>query len=215
MSYTVEAEADFVPALPRAPAMLSNHFSGYLRISKTKNIHYYYIESENDPVTDPIVFWTNGGPGCSGLLGLFTEMGPFRPMADSSLARNPQSWTKSASMVFLEQPVGVGFSYTSNYDYPTTNDFQSARDNLEVTKAFFKLFPERSVNNFYLSSESYGGHYIPQWTLAIFNDNDQQMNLLNRFKGFIVGNPYTSFSSGSIAMAHTLWGLQVVPKSTW
>lgn len=117
-------------------------------------------------------------------------------------------------MVFLEQPVGVGFSYSkSSFEMTTSNDYQAAVDNLATIKAFFKKFPERSNNSFYLSSESYGGHYIPQWTLAIFNDNSPK--IMERFAGFLLGNPYTSFGSGNIAMVNTLWGLQLLPGNEW
>lgn len=70
--YTPEAVRDQVTSLPRSTPLLSNQFSGFLDITPTKNIHYMYYESENDPATDPVVFWTNGGPGCSGLLGLYS-----------------------------------------------------------------------------------------------------------------------------------------------
>jgi carboxypeptidase C (cathepsin A) len=60
----------------------------------SKMMHYYFVESMNDPVNDPISFWTNGGPGCSGLLGFFSEQGPFRPNSDMTLSLNPYAWNK-------------------------------------------------------------------------------------------------------------------------
>ena len=63
-----------------------NHFSGYLNLKDThKFIHYWLVEAEASPETAPLVFWTNGGPGCSGLIGLMTEQGPFRPDADGNI----------------------------------------------------------------------------------------------------------------------------------
>jgi hypothetical protein len=56
---------DQVISLPNAPKSLSKMFSGYLNISDTKHIHYIYVESKNNPASDPLVFWTNGGPGMS------------------------------------------------------------------------------------------------------------------------------------------------------
>jgi carboxypeptidase C (cathepsin A) len=71
-AYTTLARSDQITSMPSASSSFrSNQFSGLLNITSSKYIHYFYIESENDPETDSIVFWTNGGPGCSGLLGLF------------------------------------------------------------------------------------------------------------------------------------------------
>ncbi len=149
------------------------------------------------------------------MMGLFTEMGPWRPMSDGQLARNPYSWTKLASMVFLEQPVGVGFSYTTNKaGIEDFNDYRASRDNLMIIKKFFETYPERKGQDFYLASESYGGHYIPQWTLQLFNDPTSE-DLRKSFKGYLVGNPYTSFASGTIAMMNVLWGLQLIPLPAW
>ncbi len=108
------------------------------------------------------------------------EFGPWRPVANGSLVNNPYSWSKLASLVFLEQPVGVGFSYGTDADeLDSFNDFRAAQDNLLAIRAFFKRFPERASSPFYLASESYGGHYIPQWTLQVLDD----ALLRQRFKG--------------------------------
>ena len=52
-------------------------YSGYLDVTDTKKLHYVYVESQNDPTTDPVLLWFNGGPGCSSLLGFFQEHGPW------------------------------------------------------------------------------------------------------------------------------------------
>ncbi|KAK0490180.1 serine carboxypeptidase-domain-containing protein [Armillaria luteobubalina] len=51
-------------------------YTGYIDISQTCHLFFYFFESRSDPDRDDVVFWTNGGPGCSSLVGLFMELGP-------------------------------------------------------------------------------------------------------------------------------------------
>jgi carboxypeptidase C (cathepsin A) len=210
--YTQEALADQIQSLPNYPdPMEFNAFSGYLPVSDTKNIFYMYFESKQSTQdTDPVVFWTNGGPGCSGMLGAFTEQGPFTPLADGSLGDNAYSWNNVANMLFVEQPAGVGFSYSSEPkggDY-TTGDDQAAVDNRELILQFLKRFPEVQENEFYISSESYGGHYMPQLAKEIVDHNDD--GAIN-FKGLAVGNPYTNAFQNTVAQYTAYYHRGVVP----
>ena len=77
ISYTNEALADEVTELPGLNTPIKfRHFSGYLSVeNNTKFLHYWLVESMENPADDPLAFWTNGGPGCSGLLGFLTEQG--------------------------------------------------------------------------------------------------------------------------------------------
>jgi cathepsin A (carboxypeptidase C) len=210
-------------------------YSGFLDISPTRHIHYVFFESQLNPSTDPVVFWTNGGvtsspnflilfsvyfvvagPGCSGLLGLFAELGPWRPKKLSNstlkLKANPFSWNRIANLVFIEQPVGVGFSYS---DIPLKDirfsDAMASSDNLKVVKKFFEKYPSIALNDFYLAGESYGGHYIPQWALRILSDDD----LVKTFKGMLIGNPYVRIGSLLAGSMNVQWGLQMLPKPLW
>ena len=97
----------------------SKHFSGYLPVGKTSGvpgfIHYWLILSENAPATDPLVYWTNGGPGGSGInSGLLTEMGQIHANEDSfvdgsdeiKVFYNPYSWSQVASTIYVSQVGG-------------------------------------------------------------------------------------------------------------
>lgn len=103
------------------PALPSAFYSGFLNGNATEtkgydlatghNYHYLMVQSENDPANDPVVFWFNGGPGCSSMLAFSQENGPF--FVDNiakTCTLNPYSWSKNFTMVYLEHPVGVGFS---------------------------------------------------------------------------------------------------------
>jgi carboxypeptidase C (cathepsin A) len=214
--YGSDALADEVTNLPGLNEPINfRQFSGYLSIGDTKQIHYWFVESEKSPSTDPLVFWTNGGPGCSGLLGFMTEQGPFRPDENGNLILNQYAWNTIANMVFIEQPAGVGFSYANDTAQYHTNDDIAAEDNYKTIQAFLDRFPEYRPSDLYISSESYGGHYMPQLALTIVQKNEDPSNVELNFKGFLVGNPYTDFNSGTPALLQTLWGHQLVDKPTW
>lgn len=214
--YTTSALNDMVTELPGLDDEVAfNQFSGYLNLPNTqKQIHYWLVESESDPANDPIVFWTNGGPGCSGLIGFMTEQGPFRPDKDGKLNINPWRWNTIANMVFLEQPVGVGYSYSDNENDYKIGDSQAAKDNLQTILQIIERFPQYSKSPLFITSESYGGHYMPTLADEIVKYNEQNENKLN-FKGFAVGNPYTDYYSGVGAEMETYWGKQLLPKPSW
>jgi carboxypeptidase C (cathepsin A) len=142
-----------------------------------------------------------------------TEQGPFRPQADLTLAANPYSWNKVANYLFIEQPVGVGFSYSTDKSaYINVGDDEAAALNYQLIVAFLERFPQYGPNEFYISAESYGGHYMP--TLAKYivqTDVDKVIN----FKGLAVGNPYTDPIENVIGSIDTLYGHSLVPHPTY
>ena len=215
--YTQSAQQDQVTQLSGLDYEIGfNQFSGYLNLENTsKNIHYWFAESESSPSTDPLVFWTNGGPGCSGLIGFLTEQGPFRPDSQGKLVMNEWRWNRIANMVFLEQPVGVGFSYSDNSADYRIGDDQAAKDNLQTLLAFLRKFPQYQNAPLFITSESYGGHYMPTLANEIIEYNAQQSATKLNFKGFAVGNPYTDYYSGVGAEMETYWGKQLLPKPSW
>lgn len=151
--YGAAALADEITNMPGTQALLPlnfRQFSGYLQAPgvtpTSKQMHYYFVESLNSPGTDPIALWTNGGPGCSGMIGAFTEQGPFRPQADKTLTLNEYAWNKKSSMLFIESPVGVGYSYSDEDADYQANDASTALLNYNLIQAFFARFPELRSN---------------------------------------------------------------------
>jgi len=206
----LDDEITEMPGLKHDPGF--RQFSGYLHISDTdKYIFYWYVESQSSPEHDPVAYWTNGGPGCSGLYGFGTEMGPYYFRANGTIEANPYSWNKISNMLFVEQPAGVGFSYSNNPDDYNTNDKQAAIDQYELILAFFERFPERKSNEFYITSESYGGHYMPQLALTILKEKESGDNDIN-FKGFAVGNPWAHPSVDVMSMYEMYYYHGVTPQ---
>ena len=150
--------------------------------------------------------------GCSGLIAFFTEQGPFRPNRNGSLSLNPYAWNQKSNIVFIESPTGVGFSYSHEVEDLASGDDSTAHDNYNLILTFLERFPEYKTHPIYLTSESYGGHYIP--TLAKVIADHNKSPALNKttinLKGLAIGNPYTDVYSGTPAMIDTFWGHQLI-----
>jgi len=165
-------------------------YAGYVPVG-TNNYFYWFIESEHSPKDDPVVLWLNGGPGCSSLGGLMSENGPFYPDGNGDLVLNPYSWNRMANMLYLESPAGVGFSYCPEDNCPEYDDNSTASDNYNFLVSWFKLYTQFQSNDFYITGESYAGHYIPELTLQIYQHmkTNPKTPPQSNFKGFAAGNP--------------------------
>jgi carboxypeptidase C (cathepsin A) len=81
-------------------------YTGYIDTTEARHIFFYFFESRGDPYTDDVIFWTNGGPGCTSSLGLFMELGPCRVVDANTTKYHPQSWNEHANIFFIDQPIG-------------------------------------------------------------------------------------------------------------
>ena len=103
-----------------------------------------------------------GGPGCSGLEGIFNEHGPVWIYDDLSLKINPYSWNTLVNMVYIEQPYGVGFSINNDDDNVISGDENAAKDMDAAIRSFLTKFDVflKNNNKVYITAESWGGHYV-------------------------------------------------------
>ena len=141
--------------LPGQPQVSFDQYSGYIVLNNktNKSLFYWFQESQNNPSTDPIALWTNGGPGCSGLAGALIEQGAFRIAKNISLTINPFAWNNVANMLFIEQPIGVGFSYSNDDRDYIGGDQEAAADMFQMILGFLDQFPQYKSNDFYITSE--------------------------------------------------------------
>jgi carboxypeptidase C (cathepsin A) len=215
--YSAAALGDAITTLPGLDATTFKKysmFSGYIDVypQHNRNIFYWFIESLNAPTTDPIAVWTNGGPGASGLIGMFTEHGPFRPLQNLTLRVQPWSWVNVANMIYIEAPSGVGFSYSDNSNDYYTNDNQTAIDNYHFIQGWLTKFPNYMANDFYITSESYGGHYMPTLAQQIILGNAAGGNPQINFAGVFDGNPYTNHNENQRGEYETYGGHQMTSR---
>ena len=115
-----------------------------------------------DPAEAPVVIWLQGGPGGSSMFGLLEIHGPIQAVYDEDgITRgvlNPYTFAKKANMLYIDNPVGAGYSYSDPNGLPTTQE-DVARDLYECLIQWFTMFPEYQPNEFYAFGESYAGEY--------------------------------------------------------
>ncbi|KAJ3084500.1 hypothetical protein HDU99_000502 [Rhizoclosmatium hyalinum] len=131
------------------------------------------FDSRSSPQDDPFILWINGGPGCSSNLGLFMELGPCRvDPGGNSTSFNPYAWNSKANLLFLDQPVGVGFSYEKPGKKVGDSETAATEVDIFFQLLFFNL-PRYAKNPVHLFGESYAGHYIPAIGRKIFRENNE------------------------------------------
>lgn len=151
---------------------------------------YFFFESRNSQ-SDPVVIWLTGGPGCSSELALFYENGPFQIANNMSLVWNEFGWDKASNLIYVDQPIGTGFSYTSDDTDIRHDENGISNDLYDFLQAFFKAHPQYAKNDFFITGESYAGHYIPAFAARVHQGNKAQEGLDINLKGFAIGNGLT------------------------
>ncbi|TFY53350.1 hypothetical protein EVG20_g10154 [Dentipellis fragilis] len=168
-------------------------YTGYIDISEAKHLFFYFFESRSNPDKDDVIFWTNGGPGCSSALGLFMELGPCRVANSTTATYHPESWNSNANVFFIDQPVNVGFSYSEYGEHVDTTE-EAAEDIAAFIVLFFENFPAFKGRALHMAGESYGGRYIPLFSAAIYDQNaalvEAGITPIN-LTSAIIGNGYT------------------------
>ncbi|KAG6330315.1 hypothetical protein ID866_8775 [Astraeus odoratus] len=179
-------------------------YSGYLDVTDDKHLFFWFFEARNSPEDAPLILWLNGGPGCSSTTGLLFELGPCS-VADEgkNTTFNPYSWNTHANIIFLDQPVDVGFSYVEDGSKVDTSELVG-KDVYAFLELFLTRFPEYSTQLFHLAAESYGGIYGPNIASVIHRENQKiplvsnglvKINLASLILGNGMTDSYTQFAS--------------------
>ncbi|XP_027206618.2 probable serine carboxypeptidase CPVL [Penaeus vannamei] len=164
-------------------------FSGYFTVNKeyNSNLFFWFFPSRSKPENAPVLVWLQGGPGGSSLFGLFAEHGPFTIDQDLHIVPRKYPWTKTHNVLYIDNPVGTGFSFTENDAGYARNQTDVGRDLYAAVLQFFTLFPELQRNSFFVTGESYAGKYVPALTYTIHKENPTAKIKIN-LKGMAIGD---------------------------
>ncbi|EIW75294.1 carboxypeptidase Y [Coniophora puteana RWD-64-598 SS2] len=170
--------------------------TGYIDIG-SRHLFFYYFESRGQPATDDVIMWIQGGPGGSGSVGLFMENGPCRAITpDGEISYHSDSWNTNANVIYIDQPVGVGFSYSDAGETISTTD-AAAKDIATSIALLFDHF-ELGDRAFHIAGESYGGRYVPMFASTLYDQNRrllaQGFGTVN-LKSVMIGNGSPDWAS--------------------
>ncbi|KEH38195.1 serine carboxypeptidase-like protein [Medicago truncatula] len=168
------------------------HYSGYITVNEDvgRNLFYWFIQADHvDPTSKPLLLWFNGGPGCSSIAyGEAEEIGPFHINSDGkNLHFNPYSWNQVANILYIDSPVGVGFSYST----------KNSSDDI--------------LNN----GDKRTGHYVPQLSQVIVKYNSATKHDSINFKGFMVGNALTDDFHDQLGIFEFMWTNGMISDQTF
>jgi vitellogenic carboxypeptidase-like protein len=164
-------------------------YSGFLTVDDRygSNMFFWFFPAASGAADAPVLLWLQGGPGASSLYAVFNEHGPFSVAKKHGLKLRNLTWTTTHSVLYVDNPVGTGFSFT-NDDAGYSEDQTTVGLNLyEALVQFFTLFPELRKNDFYVTGESYAGKYVPAVSYAI-HLNNPNANVKINLKGLAIGN---------------------------
>ncbi|MED6108730.1 hypothetical protein PIB30_026819 [Stylosanthes scabra] len=204
---------DIVKTLPGfqgpLPFMLE---TGYIGVEYTE-LFYYFVESTGKPQIDPLILYLIGGPGCSGLNGVLYQTGPLAFNVTDYSGGLPQlilrghTWTKSASIIYPDVPVGTGYSYATTQQGYMLSDTITIRHIMKFLRKWLIEHPKFITNRFYIATDSYSGVFAPILAQQILDDNAAGILPNIELIGYISGSPHCNTPSeinAKVPLAHNL-----------
>ncbi|PHH87247.1 hypothetical protein CDD83_9130 [Cordyceps sp. RAO-2017] len=181
-----------LPGVPKDAPPIKMH-AGHIEVlpEHNGNIFFWHFQNQHIANRQRTVIWVNGGPGCSSEDGALMEIGPYRVKDEQTLVLNNGSWNEFANLLFVDNPVGTGFSYVDTDSYIHELDTMANHFVLFLEK-FFKLFPEYDRDDIYIAGESFAGQYIPYIAKAILDRNTKNSGNEWPLKGLLIGNAWIS-----------------------
>jgi vitellogenic carboxypeptidase-like protein len=148
----------------------------------------WYFPAQNGNTKAPLLIWLQGGPGGSSLFGLFAENGPMDLTSDLQPIARPSTWNAEYSMLFIDNPVGAGYSYTGTGNGYCKDETCVANNLYSLLTQFYQVFTEEIPNPLFVTGESYAGHYVPAISYKIHKMNQNNPTIFINLKGLAIGD---------------------------
>ncbi|KAL9259164.1 Serine carboxypeptidase-like 18-like protein [Drosera capensis] len=188
--------------------------TGYVSVNESE-LFYYFIKSQGHPRRDPLILYLNGGPGCSGLTGFFYQIeieigngvatisalmsAKAGPLAFNltdydgglpTLLSVSYSWTKTANIIFLDAPVGTGFSYSNSSSAYNVSDTASTNQTYQFLRKWLKNHTAYLSNPLLIGGDSYSGLLVPIIVEKIVEGNKDGLKPRMNIKGYLISSPH-------------------------
>ncbi|XP_063389518.1 uncharacterized protein LOC134672158 [Cydia fagiglandana] len=163
--------------------------SGYVTVRQGAHMFYwlFYTTADVSSYTDrPLVVWLQGGPGGSSTgIGNFEILGPL----DLSLQERNYTWVKNFNVLFVDNPVGTGYSYVDDWSYLTTTNDEIAVDFVNLMRGFYEAHSEFEGIPLYIYGQSYGGKMAVDMGIRM-HEAEQAGTIRSNLRGIAMGNAW-------------------------
>ncbi|KAK8299970.1 hypothetical protein V6Z11_D05G352600 [Gossypium hirsutum] len=181
---------DWLSKLPRQPDVNFRQFAGYIEVDENvdgRSLFYYLVEAEKEPMTQPLTIWLTGGPGCSLVGDAFGSVGPFIVTKDAhGLQTNSFSGNKVSNLLFIDSPIGSGWSYSNSSSDYNNEDDSTNKILLTFMQKWYEKYLVFKSKALYIAGSSFEGHFVPNLANALLNDKKQSKQSKFNLKGLVV-----------------------------
>eukprot|EP00824_Muranothrix_gubernata_P002438 TRINITY_DN1292_c0_g2_i5.p1 TRINITY_DN1292_c0_g2~~TRINITY_DN1292_c0_g2_i5.p1 ORF type:complete len:423 (+),score=39.89 TRINITY_DN1292_c0_g2_i5:3-1271(+) len=178
-------------AFSESDYMLNEDYdSGYLGIENGENLFYVLFRARSKNPNAPLVLWMPGGPGCAIPLAIHHGNGPFRlsmnrETEEFTLTSNTYSWNTLSDIVYIDNPLGTGFSYYKDIAHLSKDEDSVSKNLYLFYQNLLSKFPELVGRDLYLGGQSYSGKFVPSVANYLLNQGV-------KVSGIYVGNGWVS-----------------------
>ncbi|XP_047530468.1 retinoid-inducible serine carboxypeptidase-like [Vanessa atalanta] len=161
--------------------------AAYTRISDQGNMFWWFYPTLSaSPTSRPVLMWLHGATGTPpSFLANFRMFGPY----DNNISRRNDSWVNDYNLLFVDAPLGTGFSSIVSKN---TDDFPDIEQNVEhllrTLQSFYSLHEEYNNSPIYICGQGDGS----QLALSLAIRLSEEKDISGNFKGVILGNPIVS-----------------------